>query len=195
MSTGMIFTLASVLHFEPVAKAGKVNKFCWKYHSVSPQKISEITMGDGRVDVSGLKRLYVCGNSMHKYGIKSNQQVFVRLYQAEEKSNITTYPVLVLTISGQILESDYKLRKFVGYVSNIESTEQYWASVYDLYASRIQINKETFISDCMNKTDKLSTTKRIGEFVLSETYDEDKQREVYSIHDIDTIYGQVKYAI
>ena len=195
MSAGMIFTLLSVLHFEPIAKAGKVNKFCWKYHVATSQSIDEIAVGNERIDVSGLKWLYVYGNSMHKYGIKSNQQVLVKPYTENEKSNISTYPVLVLTISKQIFDSDYKLRKFVGYVSNIEQSEEFWASIYDKYATRIKISKNTFISDCMKKVGKMPVKLRSGDLILSETYDEEKQREVYSIHEVSTIYGQVKFAV
>lgn len=196
ISVGMIYTLISVLHFEPVAKAGKVNKLCWKYHSVSPQPIIEIETDGQRVDVSSLKRLYVCGDSMHKYGIRSHQQVFAQVLNPKERLTITSYPVLVLNIINRPpWDSDYKLRKFVGYVSNLESSEEYWSEIYVKYASRIKIDKNTFIADCMKKTDKISDTQRLGEFVLSETYDENKQREAYSIHNVDTIYGQVKYAV
>ncbi|MBD5178631.1 MAG: hypothetical protein HDS04_07030 [Bacteroides sp.] len=195
ISAGMIYTLLAVLNLEPVAKAGKVNKFCWKYHSVPTRNISEINVDGKHVDVSRFKRLYVCGNSMKKYGIHSDQQVFVQLYSDEQKSAINAYPVLALTISNAKWESKYKLRKFVAYVSDLDCSEQYWTSVYDNHSPRISISKELFVSDCMRKSAKISPRKKNERFVLSETYDEEKQRETYSIHEISTIYGQVKYAI
>lgn len=173
-----------------VAKAGKVDKFFWRYKLSSCKRPKEIKCGNDTIVVSGLDYLYVYGNSMKDYNILNGQYVFVEPYSTmDAKQSIQTYPVLVFDITEQKIQSKYKLRKFVSYI-RIDNTD--WANVYAENRSRIKIPQEIFISECVEKVNKLDNVNL--DYILSETFDEGKGRCSYSLHPVETLYAKVKYA-
>ena len=184
-----LFSVVSRWKFNLVAKAGKVDKFFWRYKRSSYVSPQEIQCGNEKVNVSELPILYVHGNSMKDYDIFSGQYVFVEPYMLDNKSTITTYPVLVFEITKQIIQSKYKLRKFVDY---IYLTDIDWSRVYDKNKDRIKVTEEEFVNECMDKQSKLEDNSS-QQYILSETYDEEKQRYAYSMHPVSTLYAKVKY--
>lgn len=172
------------------AKAGKVDKFFLRYKLSSCKKPKEIKCGNDTIIVSGLKDLYVYGNSMKDYSILNGQYVFVEPYNTmNAKQSIQTYPVLVFDITEQKIQSKYKLRKFVSYIK-IDNVN--WKNVYEENRSRIKISQEIFISECIEKVKKLDNVSI--DYILSETFDEEKGRCSYSLHPVETLYAKVKYA-
>lgn len=187
-----ILTICSFIRFLPVAKAGKVSKFYWKYKMLL-RKGSKVIECDGeKVDVSSYKVLYVYGNSMKDYSIHNGQEVFVSEYTTEsQKMSIHDYPVLVFHIYDMGCQSPYKLRKFVGYVKDPGTMD--WHNFYNQFKDRIKIKEAQFISECKNKQDKLNGDK--GQYILSETYDEDMCTYRYSMHPVSSLYARVMYAV
>lgn len=178
------------LRFVLVAKAGKVDKFFWKYKLSSCKIPKEIKCGNDTIAVSKLSHLYVHGNSMKDYNIFNGQYVFVEPYNTmEAKQSIQTYPVLVFDITEQKIQSKYKLRKFVSYI-NLNNVD--WTNVYAESRSRIKISQEIFIQECVEKVNKLDNVNL--DYILSETFDEEKGRCSYSLHPVETLYAKVKYA-
>lgn len=173
-----------------VAKAGKVDKFFWKYKLSSCKIPKEIKCGNDTIVVSGLDYLYVYGNSMKDYNIFNGQYVFVDPYQTmDEKQSIQTHPVLVFDITEQKIQSKYKLRKFVCYI-NLNNVD--WNAVYTNCSSRIRVSQEDFIQECIKKGSNLKNKET--KYILSETFDEEKERYSYSLHPVECLYAKVKYA-
>ena len=193
-----ILTLLSVLKFEPVAKAGKVSKFYWRFQVVSPTDVTNVKLQGTRLNLAKFVILYVYGNSMKDYGIQSGNRVLVKKFAHEnEKSQISEFPVLVFIITGfkSLIQSRYKLRKFVAYVTLDHNSEEKWGSIYDVYQERIKVSKQEFIDMCTRKASKMKCSDCTNNCVLSETYDEDQETYSYSIHPINTMYGTVEYAV
>lgn len=176
---GMLILLLLGIKKLPVVKAGKVTKLCHKDKRVFGSLPNEVN----GVRLSTYEKMYVQGNSMNKYNIHDGQVIYVRPFSEEEKSAISTYPVLVFTIINKQHsdDADYKLRKFVGYITNDN-----WEEVYNTYKQRIHVSKDIFIEQCSKK---YST----GKFVLSET--EDNGKILYSLHPVETVYGKVEYVV
>ncbi|MBR4854251.1 MAG: hypothetical protein IKU88_05940 [Alistipes sp.] len=173
-----------------VAKAGKVDKFFLRYKLSSCKIPKEIKCGNDTIAVSKLSHLYVHGNSMKDYNILNGQYVFVEPYNTTEaKQSIQTYPVLVFDITEQTIQSKYKLRKFVSYI-NIDNVD--WINVYTENHSRIKISQEVFVQECIEKVNKLDHSD--PNYILSETFDEEKDRCSYSLHPVKTLYAKVKYS-
>lgn len=173
-----------------VAKAGKVDKFFWKYKLSSCKIPKEIKCGNDTIVVSGLNHLYVYGNSMKDYNILNGQYVFVDPYKTMyEKQSIETYPVLVFDITEQKIQSKYKLRKFVCYI-NLNNVD--WNAVYTDCSSRIRVSQKDFIQECIKKGSSLKN--KGSKYILSETFDEEKERYSYSLHPVECLYAKVKYA-
>ena len=173
-----------------MAKAGKVDKFFWKYKLSSCKIPKEIKCGNDTIVVSGLNHLYVYGNSMKDYNILNGQYVFVDPYKTMyEKQSIETYPVLVFDITEQKIQSKYKLRKFVCYI-NLNNVD--WNAVYTDCSSRIRVSQKDFIQECIKKGSSLKN--KGSKYILSETFDEEKERYSYSLHPVECLYAKVKYA-
>ena len=128
---------------------------------------------------------------MFKYHISNGQRIFVKLLSDKECAAISTYPVLVFRIVDKQNEkdADFKLRKFVGYIEGND-----WKSIYERYKSRIKQSYEEFQAECQHKYNSMPHDD-YTKLVLSETFDEDKKAERYSLHPVNTIYGKVEYAI
>lgn len=187
-----ILTICSFIRFLPVAKAGKVSKFYWKYKLLLRKNTKVIECDGEKVDVSSYKGLYVYGNSMKDYAIHNGQEVFVSEYTTEQqKMSIQDYPVLVFHIYNMKCQSPYKLRKFVGYVKDPSAMN--WHNFYNQFKDRIKIKETQFISECRDKLEKLK--KAEGQYILSETYDEDMCTYRYSMHPVSSLYARVVYAV
>lgn len=190
MVIGMLGLLFSSIQPLPAVKAGKVTKLCKERSWIFGRMPSVISINGVKIDVGDDLRMLVCGNSMKNYHIFDGQRIYVRPMEKREKEEIKRFPVLVFNIVNGIKgDAKYKLRKFVGYVTNDNFTDFYAA-----HQDRIKVSVETFIAQCMPKYNKLK--ERYSEkLVLSETYDEDKNIVLYSLHPVSTILGKVEYAM
>lgn len=190
MILGMLGLLFSSIRHLPSVKAGKVTKLCKEKTWVLGTIPSVVSINGVKFDVSKDLKMFVFGNSMKNYNIFNGQCIYVKEMSEEEKSEIKRFPVLVFHIVDGIKgDAKYKLRKFVGYVANDNFKE-----LYQAHQDRIKVPVETFIEQCTPKYNKLRE-KYSEKFVLSETYDEDKDEVLYSLHPVSTIFGKVEYAM
>lgn len=93
-----IISICSFIRFCPVAKAGKVTKFYWKYKLLFGKVPNAIVCDGEKINVSSYKELYVHGNSMIDYDIHNGQKVFVSVFDNEGKQSIEGFPVLAFHI-------------------------------------------------------------------------------------------------
>lgn len=190
MIVGMLAFLVLSIQTLPVVKAGKVTKPCKEKNWVLGKMPPKLRINGVRKDVSKDIQMVVCGNSMKNYNIFDGQRIYVREITDKDKGEIKRFPVLVFKIvNGEDGDAKYKLRKFVGYV-----TDDNFKEAYKTYRDRIKVSEETFVAQCTPKYKELRK-KNTGKFVLSETYDEDKDVVLYSLHPVDTILGKVEYAM
>lgn len=194
MMFGMLIFLFVNFKTLPVVKAGKVTKVCPKDKHVFGFMPNCIKEGNMRIDLSRDEKMIVDGNSMKLYKILDGQRIYVRKMSENERQEIATYPVLVFNIINNPNTNDaqYKLRKFVGYVNSDDS--ECWEKVFACFENRIKIPKADFVNQCIVKYQKMPQTDRRN-MVLSETFDEDKNSILYSLHPVSTIYGKVEYAL
>lgn len=189
MIVGMLSFLIINMTKIPVVKAGKVSKKCSRNKIVLGNTSGLENVDGNSVHLSEDIPMWVCGNSMIKYGIKDGQIVYVRKFEDGESHRITTFPVLVFNIVDGISDdAKFKLRKFVGYVNSDDCLE-----IYQKYKNRISLTENQFLDQCTNKLAKLRN-KTSEQLVLSETFDEDKKENAYSLHPLSTVYGKVEYA-
>lgn len=187
---GMLFLLLASIQSLPTVKAGKVTTLCKETNWVLGKIPSKLSINGVKVDAREDLKMLVCGNSMKNYHIYNGQRIYVKPMTDEEKIHIHSFPVLVFNIvDGLKGDAKYKLRKFVGYVMNDDFRE-----LYEAYQDRIKVSLETFTEQCTPKYNKLRE-KYSEQLVLSETYDEDKNIVLYSLHPVSTILGKVEYAI
>lgn len=190
-SIGMIAFVLCNMRKLPVVKAGKADELHPREKSTFGKLPTMVKVNGVRVDLKDDVEMLVCGNSMQEYNIHDGQRIYVKECKDEsEKMNIKTHPVLVFRITQKTIENDadFKLRKFVGYLDE----QPDWNQVYEQYKNRIHIDKDTFIAQCEEKYKKTSDKENL---VLSETYSEEKKVILYSMHEADTIYGKVEYAM
>lgn len=191
MMIGMVAFLLTGVKTLPVVKAGKVTKICSKTKRLFGYMPDKINVNGAAVDLRQDDKMIVNGNSMKNHGISDGQRIYVKKYTDAEKRDIKKYPVLVLRILDNPIANDtqFKLRKFVGYARSSD-----WESTFIRLQPRIKIPKEEFVRQCHNKFDKMPNAEKTH-LVISETFDEDKNAILYSLHSVDTIYGKVEYAI
>lgn len=190
MIVGMLAFLVLSIHTLPVVKAGKVSKPCKESNWVLGKMPPKLRINGVRKDVSKDIQMLVCGNSMKNYNIFDGQRIYVRKIADKDKGEIKRFPVLVFHIvNGEKGDAKYKLRKFVGYV-----VDGNFKRVYETYRDRIKVSEDSFVAQCSLKYEELSK-KNKGKLVLSETYDENKNVVLYSLHPVDTILGKVEYAM
>lgn len=190
MMAGMILFLILNMSKVPVVKAGKVTKVCARNKMVFGKSPRHAVVNGHEIDLRDDRIMSVCGNSMQKYGIRDGQQIYVKELSRDEAHKICTFPVVVFhIINGKPDDSEFKLRKFVGYVHNQDCDK-----IYETYKGRICIPREKFINQCNSKFSKYGDNTPAS-LVLSETFDEDKKETVYSLHPVSSIYGKVEYAV
>lgn len=191
MMIGMIIILLLNFNSLPVVKAGKVTKFCDKKKFVFGTMPNHVRINNRVVDLSDDEKMVVSGNSMKEYDIFDGQRIYVKRYSEDERNTIQRYPVLVFNIVNTPNEKDavYKLRKFVGYI-----TTNNWPDVFVTFQDRIKTDQVTFTRLCTEKYAKIPQADR-DRLVLSETYDEEHNTVLYSLHPVSTIYGKVEYAV
>lgn len=190
MIVGMLVFWALNIQTLPVVKAGKVTKPCKEKKWVLGKMPSMIKINGVKRNVGKDFQMLVCGNSMKNYNIFDGQRIYVKIIEGKDKGEIKRFPVLVFHIvNGAEGDARYKLRKFVGYVD-----DDNFKDLYETYRDRIKISEESFWAQCTPKFEELRK-KSAGKFVLSETYDEDKDTVLYSLHPVDTILGKVEYAM
>lgn len=89
------------------------------------------------------------------------------------------------------LQSDYKLRKFVGYIENPLTAD--WDVIYSHFQEKIKIDKDRFKAEMHTKTIKLCSPSM--RHIISETYDDDLQTFRYSMHPVSSVYAKALYAV
>ena len=190
MVVGMLVFLFLNIKSLPVVKAGKVTKPCRESKVVFGYMPSNICINGVRKDVSEDCQMLVCGNSMKNYNIFDGQRIYVKRISDAAKCNISRFPVLVFHITNGVAgDAKYKLRKFVCYVEGDNFRE-----VYETFKDRIKVSKAKFLEQCSSKYGKLRN-EYDGQLILSETYDEDKNVVLYSLHPVDSVFGRVEYAM
>lgn len=169
------------------------------YHlcfGLNAKKQDYITVNGEKKNISSLTRLLVRGNSMKDFNISNGQTVFVERLSKSASSSICDHPVLVFTLKEEKypLDSTYKLRKFIAY-QNLKNVD--WHIVYNTYRERIYIDEEAFVSECKSRRDilKKEDPNFSKKYILSATFLEKENRYHYSIHNVDTVFGQVKYVL
>lgn len=151
---------------------------------------NKIKVNGAKIDLSKDEKMLVNDNSMKYYNLFDGQRIYVKRFSDNEKSNITTYPVLVFNIDNpKSNDTEYKLRKFVGYVDSDN-----WQDIFNHFRERIKISETDFVTQCAAKYAKTPSTDR-AHLVLSETFDEDKASIAYSLHPVTSVFGKVEYAL
>ena len=192
----MILLLSEDVRGLSVVRAGDADKLLFGYKIVSERKSDYAEDHGNAVNLKGLIPMYVRGNSMKGSLIKDGHIVYISKYQeAGDKKEITTHPVLVLRLyKKRLFNSQFKLRKFVCYIPDIE--HENWEIVYANNKDHIRLSYEDFHRVIIEKIEKM---KRKGHYdskeiyIMSETYDEYLNAYSYSFHKVNDIYGKVKY--
>lgn len=188
--TFQIYLIIRTLMFPMIAKAGNIKDF-YGIFTILQRYPKHNEYED---NVKNTKCLSVRGNSMKKYEIQNGDTIFIEKYSDSDKFGITTYPVLVFQLKikrlSDVFDSRYKLRKFVGYIDDLNAE-----SMYNQYINRINCSKDDFIRCIDSKIHLIEKRKERKKYVLSETYDEKKDMTLYSLHSVESIYGKVKFAI
>jgi len=150
------------------------------------------------VDVSNMPCYVVAGKSMSEYNVMDGQTVIIEPMSQTNALNITDYPILLYRLEKQEstkpLDSSVKLRKFVGYIKDINASAD---KVYNEFRDRIKIDRDVFESEYSQRREKIAseTSSRTQHFILSETFSEKLGRRHYSIHLANHVEGKVKYVI
>lgn len=187
-----IYLLLSKESISRTTMAGDVDKFCFAFQMSSNKHHEYLIVNNDRVDVSKDMSLIVCGESMQKYNIHNGQRVYIRCYKGEDYKNIKGTPILLIKYKHhknwlyKLFASEYKLRKFIGYVDDFSKVE-------NLYNENMGISKEQFLKDVQKSKDKLN--EREVKVMLSETFDVELCRNRYSVHHADNAVGMVRYAV
>lgn len=191
---GLMVIMALTSKFEPTVKAGKANDFRWRYSLLPDVSSRSIKCGTEIIDTSVYKTFKTKGGSMSYNGINPNHRIFVKPFSNDnEKNDIHTHPVVMITLTAprRILDSRFKLRKFIDYVSPQTAN---WKNVYDknLPENRIKVPFKDF-EDSMKEKCKSDEIKNVEKCVLSETYNEKKCKYEYSLHPVNLLYGKVMF--
>lgn len=200
MLIAMIYILKDDLHAQRIVRAGDAHKIVPAVKLVDSVRKEYANNGPNRVNIKNLKPMFVKGNSMRDYNITDGQTIYVEKFNQAQKTTINTFPVLVLelpkkNILFRMFLSQLKLRKFVGYINNLERVN--WEDVYDEKAQRIKLEKNEFVQLINRKIEEMKKKKEYipqCQYALSETYDEDMDCYSYSLHLVSKIYGKVRFA-
>ena len=196
MLVAMIYILSGDIHLLHVVRAGSVSKNVLGIKVVDFPERKTVSTGNGIEDISGLEAMYVKGNSMRDYNIFDGSTVFVQKITGEDRNHITTHPVLVLMLKKKNpLVSQLKLRKFICYIPNIEDVD--WQHVFNEQQDRIKLTYPDFISVIENKIVEMKERNEYFTdtcYILSETYEEDKNKYSYSLHRSSSVCGKVKFS-
>ncbi len=175
-------------------KAGSVDDFSFRYGGTF-HHYKYVRVNGRAVDVSTLKRFAVSGDSMTDYAIHSGQQVFVRPISVDEAQVLDKRPILVFHMKPKnIIDSKFKLRKFLGYV-DLESCNS--EDVFNLYEQDIKLTKDEFINEYNARLQKLTADGAMfkGKYILSATYRTKEKKYHYSLHKSDNVFGVVEYVL
>ena len=192
----MIFLLSEDVQGLSVVRAGDADKPLFGYKIVSERKTDYAEDHGNAVSLKGLIPMYVHGNSMKDSQIMDGHIVYVSKYQESgDKQEITTHPVLVLRLyKKRLFNSQFKLRKFVCYILDIE--HENWGNVYANNKDHIRLSDEEFHRVIIEKIEKMKEKGHYDPketYIMSETYDEYMKSYSYSFHKVKDIYGKVRY--
>lgn len=203
MLVAMIYILSGDLHILPVVRAGDVDKNIFGIKIIDAPERTTVE-SDGEVEnITNMVAMYVKGNSMQDYCITNGQIIYVEPFTSDDqRENIGTYPVLVLEMQKNrllsLFVSQLKLRKFICYIDNLDNVD--WEEIYESHneeRNRIKLNQDDFVNIINGKIEEM---KRKGKYLpnckytLSETYNESDECYSYSLHQVNKIYGKVRYA-
>ena len=200
----MIYILSGDLHAIKVVRAGDVGKNVFAVKIIDAPKRTSVRSNNAIEDITNMKTMFVKGNSMRDYHIMDGQTIYVETFiNEEQKEHINTYPVLVLELQKKnillrLFVSQFKLRKFICYIDNIDDVD--WGVIFDNHNDgmrRIKLTRQEFIRVIHRKIEEMKQRKEYIEnckYTLSETFDEDKNCYSYSLHQVTKIFGKVRYA-
>lgn len=184
-----------------VVKAGKANEY-FPAEYIDKRGFPRVVYANGKkIETSEYEKFYVHGNSMINYKIHDGERVLVK--KIDDKESIQDNPVLMLTITDvKGDDAKFKLRKFISYFDYNGNNNLGFGELFDQNSKRLEtsgITKEQFIESCSEKINSSLIQSAIKKgktrLVFSETYNETKKINEFSLHPVDTIYGKVVYAI
>lgn len=188
---GMLIMLFIEFPIRRRVKAGTADKYV--FGCAVTRRLSKVTVDDRQVDAADYKQMVAAGDSMKDYNIHNGDSILVSPYDDQGKLHIDRFPVLAIKLRGPMkpLDSDMKLRKFVGYVVN-----QDWGAAYDRFQNRVKsvVSRDDFMASCAKSYGKHKfSLSEATPAVLSETYDVDSQCYHYSVHPAENVYGKVVF--
>lgn len=189
--TGMLAMLFIEFPIRRRAKAGTADKYVFGCTAV--RRLSKVTVGDRCVNAADYEQMVAAGDSMQDYNIHNGDSILVAPYDEQGKLHIDRFPVLAIKLRGPMkpFDSDIKLRKFVGYVS-----DQDWDAAYNRFHDRVKptVSRDAFVASCAKSYSKHQfTLTDATPAVLSETYDVDSHCYHYSVHPVENVYGKVVF--
>lgn len=187
--TGMLAMLFIEFPIRRRVKAGTADKYV--FGCAVARRLSRITVCDRQVDAADYEQMVAAGDSMQDYNIHNGDSILVSPYDEQGKLHIDRFPVLVIKLRDPMkpFDSNMKLRKFVGYVGNLD-----WGAAYDRFRNRVKpaVSRDAFMASCAKSYGKHQfTLSETNPAVLSETYDVDSHCYHYSVHPAESIYGKV----
>lgn len=194
----ILIVVMSSLYFDylPTAKAGHVGNWHFRF-GIDRAQTNTLNVNGENVDVSGMPKYIVRGESMKQYGIHSGQTIFVERINKEQASTIEQHPVLLFSIRKKhyhLCDSRYKLRKYIGTIDDIKANAD---TVFEQYRERIDVSLSDFQKDFNERIKDLRKEPDYDKkkYILSVTYRKKERRNHYNMHSTDTVRGVVKYVL
>lgn len=194
----LLFMLFSAHNFASVVKAGNVDDFHWSCQVINDDKPETIEYGSKKISTAQLDMVVIRGESMKRYGIHDNYIGFIRVFRKKEKGSIVGMPIVNFKVHENLFaiwESHQKLRKFIAYLP--PQKEGYdFREIYNQYKAYIDVEEDVFVKECTERMKKINRTRMFHKdqrLVLSETYDNVKKRNHYSIHRVSSLRGILEY--
>lgn len=170
----------------PNVAAGRSENHC--RFSVSNSYANVIDKNGNNISIINLQRMKVAGNSMSKFGINNGDLIFVSKY-----SNVDDSSIIVFKVKEDFYKSQYKLRKVL-HTFLVEDVNH--IDIRRLFdgCNNVDIDYTVFSSDIQKRIDELKKSNKLinGQYVVTTSMNTDKSFH-YSMHHVNTIYGQAKY--
>lgn len=179
-----------------IVKAGDVSKsssLTVKLNSLNNRKY---TIQGEEIDISEYLIFVVNGESMAYNNIHSGDIVFIKELIGETRLKIPKDKIILLEIDDDICcskcnetgDSEYKLRKFIGYLNITEVDVEEWTNQYEI------TNKKEYLTKFERCKEKYKDTEDIkGTFLCSTTMKD--YGLSYSFHPIRLLKGVVEYVL
>lgn len=144
------------------------------------------------VSSEGRDFFVVDGDSMAKWGINDSDAVLVSRISHEKRDKIQGSPVLVFNIdrpggNGNADHIEYKLRKFIGYISNFPELKEWLNKKSYSESMKSEVLKK--YEDCVSKYEGENEVLVMSVTVL------DNNEFGFSFHPLRFLYGEVQYIV